>query len=89
MIEKVDTNQINSFLEKSSSRLPKNAAASPGYDAGITVQVDYAQFIDDALKIPQEDSHIIRQAKELLFTGRLESTENVIKAAKNIITLGI
>jgi hypothetical protein len=89
MIEKVNTNQIQSFLEKSTSRLPNNAAALTGNDVGVTIQVDYASFIDGAMKIPQTDSQIIEQAKELLLSGRLESPENIKKAAENIITLGI
>ncbi len=89
MIEKVDTNKIQSFLEKSSSRLPKTTAAVTGNDASLTVRVDYASFIDSAMKIPQDDSQRIEKAKELLFSGQLESPENIKKAAKNIIYLGI
>ena len=89
MIEKVDTNQINSFLEKSSSRLPNNAAALPGNDAAVTIQVDYASFIENALKIPQTDSQVVEQAKELLLSGQLDSPENIISAAENMINLGI
>ena len=89
MIEKVNTNQIQSFLEKSTSRLPNNAASLTDNNAAVTVQVDFASFIDSAMKIPQTDSQIIEQAKELLLSGRLESPENIKKAAENIITLGI
>ncbi len=89
MIEKVDTNQIQSFLAKSSSRLPNTAAALTGNNADVTVQVDYASFIDSAMKIPQTDSQVIEQAKALLLSGQLESPENIKKAAENIITFGI
>ena len=89
MIEKVNTNQIQSFLEKSASRPPNTAAASTGNEEGVTIQVDYASFIDSAMVIPQTDSQIIEQAKALLLSGQLESPENIQKAAENIITLGI
>ncbi len=89
MIEKVNTNQIQSFLEKSSSRPPNTAAASTGNEVGVTIQVDYASFIDSAMVIPQTDSQVIEQAKALLLSGQLESPENIQKAAENIITLGI
>lgn len=89
MIEKVDTNKIQSFLEKSSSRLPKTTTAVTGDDAGVTIQVKYASFIDSAMKIPQNDSKGIEKAKELLLSGQLESPENIKKAAKNIINFGI
>jgi hypothetical protein len=89
MIEKVDTNQINNFLEKSSSRQPNNAVALPGNDPAVSIQVDYASFIDSALKIPQEDYLIVERAKELLLSDRLDSPDNVKTAAENMITLGI
>lgn len=89
MIEKVDTNQIQSFVEKSSSRPPKTLVACKGNDEGVTVQVDYASFIESAIKIPQNDSRLVEKAKELLLSGRLESPENIKKAAKNIVTYGI
>ncbi len=89
MIEKVDTKLIQSFLEKSSSRSPNTAAAFTGNEADVSVQVDYASFIDCAMKIPQTDSQAIEQAKELLLSGQLESPENIKKAAGNIITFGI
>ncbi|MHC4725990.1 MAG: hypothetical protein ACYS17_02085 [Planctomycetota bacterium] len=89
MIEKVDTNQIQSFLEKTSSRPPNAAADSTKNEVGVTVQVDYAAFIDSAMITPKTDSLIIEQTKELLLSGQLESPENIRKAAENIITLGI
>ena len=89
MIEKVDTNQIQSFLAKSSSRLQKNAAALTSNNADVTVQVDYASFIDQALIAPQTDSQVIEQTKALLLSGQLDNPENIKKAAENIITFGI
>ena len=89
MIEKVDTNQIQSFLEKTPSRMKKNVAAFAGNDAEVSVQVDYASFIENAIKVPQTDSKVIEQAKKLLLSGELESSENIQKAAENILNFGI
>ena len=89
MIEKVDTNQIQGFLEKSSSRQPNSAAALPGNDEDVSVQVNYASFIDRAMQIPQTDTQAVQQAKELLLSGQLESPENFQRAAKKILTCGI
>ena len=89
MIEKVDTSQIQGFLEKSSSRQPNSAAALTGNDADVSVQVDYASFIDRAMQTPQMDSKTVRQAKELLLSGQLESPKNIRKAAKYIIEFSI
>ena len=89
MIEKVDTNQIQGFLEKSSSRQPNSAAALTGNDADVSVQVDYASFIDRAMQTPQTDTKTVQRARELLLSGQLESSENIRKAAKNIIEFSI
>ncbi len=89
MIEKVNTNQIQGFLEKSSSRQPNSAAALTGNDADVSVQVDYASFIDRAMQTPQTDTQAVRRAGELLLSGQLESPENIQQAAKNIIEFGI
>ena len=89
MIEKVDTNQIQGFLEKSSSRQPNSAAALTGNDADVSVQVDYASFIDRAMQIPKTDSKDIQRARGLLLSGELESLKNIKRAAKNIVTYGI
>jgi len=89
MIEKLDTNQIHGFLEKSSSRPPNSKAALPDNDMGASIQVDYASFIDRAMQTPKTDSKAIERARGLLLSGQLESLKNIKRAAKNIITFGI
>jgi len=89
MIEKVDTNQIQGFLEKSSSRQTNSTAALPGNDEDVSIQVDYASFIDRAMQTPQTDSKAIKRARELLLSGQLESLKNFKRAAKKILTCGI
>jgi len=89
MIEKLNANQIQGFLEKSSSRQPNSAAALPDNDVDASVQVDYASFIDKAMKTQQTDSKAIERARGLLLSGELESLKNIKRAAKNIVTYGI
>jgi len=89
MIDEVDTNQIRDFLEKSSSRPPNSAGALPNDDADVSVQVNYASLIDNAMQGPQTDTRAVQRARELLLSGQLESPENVREAAENIVNLGI
>ena len=89
MIDEVDTNQIRDFLEKSSSRQPNSARALPNDDADVSVQVNYASLIDNAMQSPQPDTQAVQRARELLLSGQLESPENVREAAENIVNLGI
>lgn len=89
MIDEVDTNQIRDFLEKSSSRQPNSAGALPNDDADVSVQVNYASLIDNAMQSPQTDTQAVQRARELLLSGQLESPENVREAAENIVNFGI
>ena len=89
MIEKVNTNQIQSFLEKTPSREKNNVAAFTGDDAEVSVQVDYATLIEKAIKVPKTDSEVIENTKKLLLSGQLESSENIQKATENILNFGI
>ncbi len=89
MIEKVNANKIQDFLEKSSSRQPNSTAALPDNDVDASIQVDYASLIDGAMQIPETDSKAIERARKLLLSGQLESLKNIKRAAKNIITYGI
>ncbi len=89
MIEKVDSNQIQGFLEKSSSRQLNSAAALPGNEADVSIQVNYASFIDRAMQTPQTDSRAVQKARELLLSGELESPENIQQAAENIVNFDI
>ena len=89
MIEKLDTNQIHGFLEKSSSRQPNSTAALPDNNMSASIQVDYASFIDRAMQTPKTDSKAVERARGLLLSGQLESLKNIKRAAKNIITFGI
>ncbi|MHC4426099.1 MAG: hypothetical protein ACYSYV_08390 [Planctomycetota bacterium] len=88
MIDKVDANPP--LIESgSSSGQPNSAGAPPDNEADVSVQVDYASLIDKAMQSPQADTQLVRQARELLLSGQLESPENTRKAAESIIKLGI
>ncbi len=89
MIEKLNANQIQGFLEKSSSRQPNSAAALPDNDVDASVQVDYASFVDKAMQTQQTDPKAIERARGLLLSGELESLKYIKRAAKNIVTYGI
>jgi hypothetical protein len=87
MIGKIRTNQIRELLEELSSRQPGSAA--PNNDKDVSVQVNYASLIDQAMQAPQADDDIIAAARKLLMSGKLESPENIQAAAENIIMFGI
>ena len=88
MIDKLVTNQpmIESSVPSGQSKPPK---AIPNNDADVSVQVNYAALIDEAVQEPKDDVQRIERARELLRSGQLESPESVREAAENIATYGV
>jgi hypothetical protein len=89
MIEKIDTNKFQDFVDKPSSNQPNPAGHLPNKNGDVSVQVDYASLIDKAKQIPQADPGAIQRARELLQSGQLETRENIRETAENIIKFGI
>ncbi len=88
MIEKIDNSQP--LIESGASPKQPNSANAPASNgADVSIQVDYGSFIDKAMQIQQTDARAVQRARELLLSGRLESTENIRAAAENIIKFGI
>jgi coenzyme F420-reducing hydrogenase gamma subunit len=89
MIEKIDSNKIQDFLEKAASAQPNPAGNIPNKEADVSVQVDYAVLIDKAMQVPETDAAAVERARQLLQAGRLETIENIREAAENIVKFGI
>jgi hypothetical protein len=89
MIGKIHTNQIRELLEELSSRQLNPGSAAPNSDTDVSVQVNYASLIDQAMQAPQADDNVVDAARKLLLSGKLESPENIRAAAENIIKFGI
>ena len=87
MIGKIDTNQFP--LEPGSTPgQPNNAGAVPDTDADVSVQVNYADLIERALKQPQTDTQRVERARDLLICGKLDTPDNTWKAAENMVKFG-
>jgi len=89
MIGKIHTNQIRELLEELSSRQLSSGSAAPNSDTDVSVQVNYASLIDQAMQAPQADDNVVDAARKLLLSGKLESPENCREAAENIVNFGI
>jgi len=89
MIEKIDISQIQEPLEKASSKQSGPASPVPKNNADVSVQVDYASLIEQAIQPLQTDAEVTQRARLLLKSGQLESLENILEAAKNMIRFGI
>lgn len=89
MIEKIDGNRIQDIFEKSTPKQVNPADAVAASSADASLQVNYAELIDKAMQVPQEDDKAVQRAKELLLNGQLESEDNIRAAAENIVKFGV
>jgi len=89
MIGKIHTNQIRELLEELSYRQLNSGNTAPNSDMDVSVQVNYASLIDQAMQAPKADDNVVDAARKLLLSGKLESPEKCQEAAENIINYGI
>jgi len=89
MIEKVDGNQIQDILAKSSLNQPDSAKSLTNSDTDASLQLDNASLIEKAIQLILTDEKTVEQAEKLLSSGRLDSPQNIQQAAENIINFGI
>jgi len=88
MLEKIDANHL--AMESGPSPKQSNSAgALPDSDADVSVQVDYASLIDEAMQTPQTGADAVQEAKELLLSGELESAAGFERAAEEIAIFGV
>jgi hypothetical protein len=88
MIDKIDNNQplIEPGPASGSANQPRPL---PKTGDDVSVQVDYASLIEQALQTPQDEALRIQQARELLLSGELESPQRIREAAENILKFGV
>jgi hypothetical protein len=86
MIDRIDNNQL---LPGASSKFPNAKRILSGNDLDVSINGDYSSLIEMAIKSPQTDEEMIEKARESILSGEIDSPQNILKAAENIITYGI
>ncbi|HUV65092.1 MAG TPA: hypothetical protein VMW24_14440 [Sedimentisphaerales bacterium] len=88
MIDKIDNKQplIEPGPASGQANQPRTL---PKAGDDVSVQVDYASLIEQAMQAPQDDALRIQQARDLLLSGELESPQNIREAAENILNFGV
>jgi len=89
MIEQIGKNSQPLIESGSSSGQPNPPGAIRGNDVDVSVQVDYASLVDKASQPPKTDDQLVRQARELLLSGKLDSIDIIKGAAENILKYGV
>lgn len=88
MIDKIDIRQplMEPGASSGQTNLPR---IPPPNNADVSVQVDYAALIEQAMEQQQADAQAVERARQLLLSGQLESPQNIREAAENIVKFGI
>ena len=89
MIGRIQVNQLRELLEELSSSQPHAGGAVQNNNADVSVQVNHNSLIEKALKPSQADEDIVKAARKLVTSGKLESPKNCKEAAENIAQFGI
>jgi hypothetical protein len=91
MIDNVNINasQVGPTLGKTSLSSPDAANKPAPGDTDATLQVNFADLINQAKESATTDTNAVEEAKELLLSGQLTSPENVCSAAEDILCFGI
>ncbi len=87
MINKVDTSLIKELLPNAGKKEGPAKSTAPQPDAAI--QVAYGDLISEAMDNPEASRIAVEQAKDLVASGEIDSTEFIQEAAQNILALGI
>jgi hypothetical protein len=89
MIDNIQNHQVAHAM--GSSTLPHAEGANRRFckDSDATVQVNFADLIDQAVQTAETDADAVPKARELLQSGQLTTPENIRSAAQNIVTFGI
>ena len=89
MIGNVNASQAGYALGKTSLPSPDPANKPAQGDADATVQVSFADLINKARESATADTSAVEEARALLLSGQLTSSENICAAAENILCSGI
>ncbi len=88
MIDNV-TNRVGQALSKTALPHPDPANTRPASGSDATIQVEFADILNQAKQAEEPGSDAVQRARELLLSGRLTSPENVRAAAQAVLNTGI
>ena len=88
MIDNV-TNNVGQALGKTPLPHPDPANMRSPSDSDATIQVQFADILNQARQAEETDSDAVQKAREMLLAGRLTSPENVRATAENVLNFGV
>ena len=88
MLEKVNLNQIQ-HIQGEVSRTQAESKKACEKTGNCVSNIDFDGLVAQAQSSVNDNTEAVAKAKELLNSGQLDSKENILKAAENIIKYGI
>ncbi len=89
MIDKIGSSPISDSLGKAGNLQDDAEPTRVTSGADASLQVDFGTLIDKAAEAQSSDAKAVERAKALLASGQLDSKENILEAADNILKFGI
>jgi hypothetical protein len=89
MINNIDRNQVGHLVSQPPLPSPDPAISRSTDDVDAALQVRFGDMINQAKQVSETETSAVQEARQLLDSGRLTSPENIMKAAKNILSYGI
>jgi len=89
MIENIKNNHVAHMMGINAA--PRaDATSQPAADnSDATLQVEFADMVNQALQATETDADAVEKARELLQSNRLTTPENIRSAAESIVTFGV
>lgn len=89
MIENIQNNHVAPMMGLNAAPHADAANRPATGDPDATIQVNFADMVNQALQTAETDTDAVEQARKLVQSNRLTSPENIRAAAENILTFGI
>ncbi|MHB0946417.1 MAG: hypothetical protein ACYC3B_04550 [Sedimentisphaerales bacterium] len=88
MIDKINNNPIQQFVKNEQPETHNKIKDGVTNDS-VKTSVSYETLLASAQQLDTEDNQAVENARNLLLSGRLDTPENIKKAAENILKFGI
>ena len=89
MIENIQNNRAAQMMGMGVPPRGDAAGQPTTSDLDATLQVNFADMVNQAMQATETDANAVTKAKELLQSGQLTTPENIRSAAENMLTFGI
>lgn len=89
MIENINNNHVTRMMGMNAAPQANGTNRPVADNLDATLQVNFADMVNQALQASEADTDAVETAKELIQSGRLTTPENIRSAAENILKFGI